>query len=155
MSEDLLARARAALEGVTSGPWVLDRMYVDSEGENYWDVDGPNGGWVAHCEVEPAARFIAASRQLLPELIARLVELEQAVARVRELAEKWDSAIESSTGNRSSVARAFAAEVFQTLDGATGEQMRQRIDAHTAEVAERLQPRITVKPPKRGTEAPD
>jgi hypothetical protein len=80
MSDDIIARAEAALEGVTDGPWscygnmaheVFQEPTADSEGAD-----------VAHsvCHIEDS-RFIAAARTLVPALVAELktarAELEQ------------------------------------------------------------------------------
>lgn len=86
---DLLARARAALEGVTPGPWSShDFGYAhESEpssivihtGEFDWRAiyDGDciaTLGWDAPQDRD--ARFIAASRQLVPELTAEVERLQ-------------------------------------------------------------------------------
>lgn len=66
MSE-LLTRARAALEGVSPGPWEMRDGYVYPLG-----ISARLGGiWPADAE------FIAASRQLIPELIAALERLSE------------------------------------------------------------------------------
>jgi len=46
---------------------------------------------------------------------ARIPVPEDILARVRALADKWDNAIEATTGNPSIVAKAFAAELYQAL----------------------------------------
>lgn len=89
MSEpDVVTRAKAAMEGIAPGPWELE--LVDGEPVEHWhfnydstegwyDVVGPNGGWMAHCQDIPAARFIAAARDLVPELIAEIERLRAQV----------------------------------------------------------------------------
>lgn len=134
---DLLARARSALEGVTPGPW---EPFYHPGGTSYpsdsWNViTARTGDTVAevddeirdyeepHGEFGRDAQFIAAARQLVPELIAeverlrrvtdiidpdsvyreqrdeartRLAAMEQAVTRVRELHRKlnWETCSE-------------------------------------------------------------
>lgn len=85
---DLVARAEAVLEGVSDSLWEVDpypnydpdpyevdhpESITDEAFENgsYYDVNGSNG-WVAHCESLPIAQFIAAARELVPELVAEL-----------------------------------------------------------------------------------
>jgi hypothetical protein len=91
VSGDVVARAKAALEGVTAGPWELE---VDENGrpvghsadsednwdpEAWFDVDGSNGGWIAHVGESCDAAFCAASRSLVPELLAEVEKLRQLV----------------------------------------------------------------------------
>lgn len=99
---DVVERAKAALEGVAPLPWTVDpdAYYLsDDDGmdnDRYWDVDGPNGGWMAHCQDLPAAQFVAASRSLVPELVA---ELESARSEARALRSQLidsDSALAAS-----------------------------------------------------------
>lgn len=79
MSDDLKARAEAALECVTDGPWsegdTLTRFVFNMT------VD-PSDPRAVICEAyeDADASFIAASRDLVPELLARVVELETAVS---------------------------------------------------------------------------
>ncbi|UEM46081.1 hypothetical protein SEA_PINKCREEK_11 [Mycobacterium phage Pinkcreek] len=81
---DPVTRAKAALESIGDGPWTIDSEdgepiiheahHYDSADE-WYDVDGPNGGWVAHCEDLPVAEFIAQARTLVPELVAEVERL--------------------------------------------------------------------------------
>lgn len=108
MSHDLKTRAAVALEGVTDGPWSLcAHLHSDEVDEGcscgYRGVIfGPEGHAMAVCQpghdtaptgeegTEPQrydraterrnSRFISASRDLVPELLARVVELESALA---------------------------------------------------------------------------
>jgi hypothetical protein len=87
MSDDVVQRAKTALEGVSEGPWEVEvdengrpvGHYDDSEDnwdpEAWFDVDGSNGGWIAHVGESRDAAFCAASRQLVPELIAEIERL--------------------------------------------------------------------------------
>ena len=132
---DIIERAKAALEGVTEGPWKWSRNCQRLEGgkDGYGEVIAPGPvDCMSHCyggtstiefENEPHdAEFIAAARTLVPELIAEIERVraripvpEDILARVRALADKWDNAIEATTGNPSIVAKAFAAELYQAL----------------------------------------
>lgn len=86
---DVVARARAALDGVTEGPWrwefTLPRTF-DSD-----QLVGP--GWDAvlsagcrgSLHVDAAdAEFIAAARSLVPELIAEVVALRERQVMLRD-----------------------------------------------------------------------
>ncbi len=78
MSE-LVDRAKASLEGVTGGPWVISDQddgtaSVWSDGSIIFaDDSGFRGGFAAL----PDAEFVAAARQLVPELIAEIERLER------------------------------------------------------------------------------
>ena len=82
MTDDLIDRARKALEGTTEGPWSVE--YED--GDVYVYSDGSPGFLVARAVPIPSgehdanARFIAAARSLVPDLIARVEELEDAIS---------------------------------------------------------------------------
>lgn len=89
MSE-LVDRAKASLEGVTEGVWTVDPMrggHCGVRGGKYqlqvvyarsdWEGFG-NGSRLADAE------FIAAARQLVPELIAEIEALEWTLAKVTE-----------------------------------------------------------------------
>jgi hypothetical protein len=48
-------------EAASCGPYVVDPQdHEDDEGEDYYDVDGPDGGWVAHVDTRGTAEHIAA-----------------------------------------------------------------------------------------------
>lgn len=81
---DVVERARTLLEGVTRGPWQLELVdgkpvehqhYQYDSMDEWYDVDGPNDGWLAHCQDVADARFIAAARSLVPELVAEVERL--------------------------------------------------------------------------------
>ena len=89
MTESLIARAQAALVGVTDGEWEHDNNdgYSINRVASLKGTVGEIHGDSA--EAEANARFIAASRQLVPELIAqaivdksRIETLEMALAGV-------------------------------------------------------------------------
>lgn len=68
MTDDVLARAQQALEGVTPGPWRVGS-------DTYHDIYGPGGQLVFEHDPGPRredAEFIAAARSLIPELIDAL-----------------------------------------------------------------------------------
>ena len=78
---DVIARAKAALEGVTPGPWdaaeAFDASFVCA---GYGRVSET---WIVRLDNRPGrvkdradARFIAAARELIPALIARVEHLE-------------------------------------------------------------------------------
>jgi hypothetical protein len=82
-ARDVVARAKAALEGVTA-PWSVDPDGTGGEpdwddGELWLDVNGAHGGWVAHCQDRATAEFIAAARSLVPELVAEVERLRSVV----------------------------------------------------------------------------
>jgi hypothetical protein len=90
MSDDLIDRARAALDGVTPGPWVHDPKLFS----NVYSDDA-TGSIVATCTgftyarrppaVEAAnARFIAFARSLVPEMADEIARLRAEVERLRE-----------------------------------------------------------------------
>jgi hypothetical protein len=80
MSADLIARAKAALEGVTEGPWVVEESHTWETREpnvtyHLVDIERAYGGYRnnVYCGTDKTlAQFIAAARSLLPELIAAL-----------------------------------------------------------------------------------
>lgn len=84
MTGDIVSRAKAALEGVPEGPWVIERdesthlaydlpMYDAKQSPLAVCPDcGVRGGF----EV-PAAEFITAARSLVPELIAEVERMRR------------------------------------------------------------------------------
>lgn len=125
MSE-LLDRARASLEGVTEGPWdhrtapsndgdeshaewLAGTLLGDGEALHVLIAESPDPKFAYIVPVVTGdgptsarnAEFIAAARQLVPELIDRL-------ERVEALLQKWDD-------TEHLVARAFASEVRDAL----------------------------------------
>lgn len=96
MTDDLIARATAALEGVTEGPWrasLLDGIdYEDGSscirGGVYPDVHGSAPVFLSSSGIDRRdARFIAAARTLVPELLAEVERLRGALNEVRALAD--------------------------------------------------------------------
>lgn len=83
MSDDIIARAEAALEGVSAEPWHIPRRGTGIDSGEYGTViGGGNVDCMAYCyggsstiegdNLEADLRFIAAARSLLPELVAEL-----------------------------------------------------------------------------------
>ena len=82
MSDDLVKRARDALNGVTEGPWIDYEFSADHWVAFKSDDSGPAmriGSW--HDQREANARFIAASRDLVPAMADRIEELEAKLAK--------------------------------------------------------------------------
>lgn len=74
---DIIEQAEAALEGTGIPPWSVNGEDEAQETDDYdddsWcDVDGPNGGWVAHCQDVSTAQFVAWARTGVLDLIAEL-----------------------------------------------------------------------------------
>lgn len=67
MSEDVVAKARAALEGVTEGPWEFDPNQDD-----YLVTTSTGEAVGSH---HRNTQFIAASRSLVPELVTEIERL--------------------------------------------------------------------------------
>lgn len=109
---DILDNARAALEGVTPGPWVLDDhadedyptitvgsgSYLKDPG-NYFTTDLVHEVDTYSDELDDLgynqkltdARFIAQARELVPELLAEVEALRSKVAEIRATVEYWVS----------------------------------------------------------------
>jgi hypothetical protein len=83
MSEDVVIRVKAALEDVTPGPWVIEcskyvsGRYVLSDASRQ-QIQVVHATGTVNVGVD--AEFIAASRQLVPELIAEIERLRDAVS---------------------------------------------------------------------------
>lgn len=87
MTDDLIARAKAALEGVTVGPWTADSESYGAWGHMILQQDNQLTDIAEMVVYRADANFIAAARQLVPDLIAaleardaRIAELERDVA---------------------------------------------------------------------------
>lgn len=86
MSDDITARARAALEGVTEGPWetIYHQHDTSYPSDTYHVITERTGDLIAeaddesrsydepHAEFGRDAQFIAAARTLVPELLAEV-----------------------------------------------------------------------------------
>ncbi|WP_205879611.1 hypothetical protein [Mycobacterium paragordonae] len=111
MPDDIIARAEAALEGVTDGPWVAE--YSGEQGNCVIPHDAQStreAVCTTHLYYQVAdAEFIAAARTLVPALAA---ELEAARAE----AAQWKSLWQQNTEN--------AAEAMRERDEARAEVER-------------------------------
>lgn len=92
MTDDVTDRARAALEGVTRGPWTV----VSGAWGNVWhfpEGDHNDGRPTVVVRVggmtEADSTFIAAARSLVPELLA---EVERLRGALDGLATRWENA---------------------------------------------------------------
>lgn len=112
---DIVARAKAALEGVTEGPWATDGTMIACElvkespgitsykygiadmSEDEYDEEDGEGTYEDGVSYRPYeamatdAEFIAAARTLVPELIEEVEHLRALESRVRSLANYWTS----------------------------------------------------------------
>lgn len=77
---DVVQRAKAALEGVTEGPWRWG--IVDDDDEYLID---PNGYQVP-TYIKENTVFIAAARSLVPELVAEVERLREGLSRIERFA---------------------------------------------------------------------
>jgi len=84
MTDYLVKQAREVLEDVTAGPWEI---VFDRHTWNWLEVDGPSFkigaptratdlSFADEIQRKKDARFIAASRQLVPAMVDRIEELE-------------------------------------------------------------------------------
>lgn len=101
---DVIVRAKAALEGVTEGPWrasLLDGIdYEDGSscirGGVYPDVHGSAPVFLSSSGIDRRdARFIAAARTLVPELLAEVERLRGALDGLKT---EWENAAEEEGG---------------------------------------------------------
>ena len=101
MTEDILDRARKALDGVTPGPWWHD----NNEGygaNNVWcevpgDVLGKDIVAKIHhdsAEAEANARLIAAARDLVPAMADEIERMRAENAGLKEYAENVRAAVD-------------------------------------------------------------
>lgn len=98
MTDDLTARVRAALEGVTRGPWdaaeAFDASFVCAGDGRVSET------WIVRLDNRPGrvkdradARFIAAARSLVPELLAEVERLNTWDGLMALLDEHWPADI--------------------------------------------------------------
>ena len=86
MTSDILKRAAEAVKGVTPGPWrvgpVDDTTVVAADGSEVAAIDGDYNHPDLWPMMEANARFIAAARQLVPDLRDEVLRLRADLARV-------------------------------------------------------------------------
>lgn len=91
---DIVERAKAALEGVTEGPWYstggvvwfVDVIAVPDPSDPSGQTSMPEQVQEKVCDTsEGDAEFIAASRQLVPELVAEVERLRAEIERLRNV----------------------------------------------------------------------
>ncbi|WP_078354187.1 hypothetical protein [Mycobacteroides chelonae] len=96
MSE-LLDRAKASLEDVTEGPWTVDPVrgghYGVQGGQYQRQVVYAHSDWegFGNGSTKADAEFIAAARQLVPELITEIERLEERVAERDQELRYWSN----------------------------------------------------------------
>lgn len=120
---DVVGRSKAALEGITEGPWEHRVGPEDETPAEYFNGTLINSGEPLHVLIAPSvepqfayvvpaitgdgpgsarnAEFIAQARTLVPELVAEIERLRATVEQVRELADGWmaDAGPESKAHN--------------------------------------------------------
>ena len=107
-TDELIARAKASLDGVTPGPWFAemdDETVVDNDGDPLV---------LAEAAQEGDLFFIAASRQLVPDLIAAL----RAEREARERAEAMVAAAYQDAAETASRKAKFTKEAMQKATAA-------------------------------------
>jgi hypothetical protein len=116
---DVVARAKAALEGITPGPWevtggvvwVDDVICVPDPNDPTGQTPMPERVQEKVCDSSPGdARFIAAARSLVPELLAEVEKLRAVAAKDRRLSGQANLLL----------ARIVAAANLGAIDGADG-----------------------------------
>ena len=145
MTDDVIARATAALEGVTEGPWrtsLLDGIdYEDGSscirGGVYPSEHGSAPVFLASGGIDRRdARFIAASRTLVPELLAEVERLQglqrddrQNAINAIEERDQANAEVERLRAGRANheVLMASAAEQYEKL-AAEVERLRGALD---------------------------
>lgn len=97
MSDDLVKRARDVLNGATPGPWERDMSYqwpskvrsLDEKHRHRWVVDVSSFPDSTHTISD--ARFIAASRELVPAMADRIEDLEAKLAKAVAAWMEWSN----------------------------------------------------------------
>jgi len=86
-ADDLIARAKASLEGVTPGPWEESSGIICAFVDGYKTcIVQDIGAWSRYIDEKPSSAnidFIVLARSLIPELISRIADLEKAVAAAK------------------------------------------------------------------------
>ncbi|AXQ60787.1 hypothetical protein I5H32_gp087 [Mycobacterium phage EleanorGeorge] len=125
---DVVERGKAALEGVTDGPWRWDDdddlIAADPHARPVITVNCYNES--VNVENPRDSQFIAQARSLVPELIAEVERLRAQETRIRELCaetedEKWRRKIARAFDGSTSPHMVRADDVLAALD-TEGEQ---------------------------------
>lgn len=107
MTSDILKRAAEAVEGVTPGPWFThdgDELLIcapdgDDDPWHVANAVGLCGGPDGIIDASPAnARFIAASRTLIPDMAAAIAERDAEIERLTARAEAAEALLAAATG---------------------------------------------------------
>jgi hypothetical protein len=88
MTDDVVTRAKASLEGVTEGPWEAQEWDSHANGDRGCGILAGTPGmrqrgiaytglyhWNSQASAEADAAFIVAARSLVPELVAEIERL--------------------------------------------------------------------------------
>lgn len=81
MSDDLVKRAREAMQGVTEGPWQPGEALLGAVFNWHLPTDHPNA-IICQEATEADADFIAAARQLVPEMARRIEAQDKLIAEL-------------------------------------------------------------------------
>jgi len=90
MTDDLVTRAKAAMEGVTAGPWQEGEV-LDTGVFNWWFPPDHPEAMICQAGTAANAQFIAFARQWVPEAAARIESDAATIARLE--GERDDCAI--------------------------------------------------------------
>ena len=108
MTDDVLAQAHAALDGVKHhGPWV-------AEGQEIWQIDDGSRFYLGDTWTEGQARFIAWARDGVPALIAEVERLRAQINAVHALADQLDREA-TAPGQYAEIRRTHAARIRTAL----------------------------------------
>lgn len=97
MTPEQIASAWALVNAATEGPWFAESGHEQGNGQLYWQVTDATDVIMQNqfcwCQGDHAANaaFIAASRELVPQLLTALEAERAKVARLVEGLEQWIS----------------------------------------------------------------
>ena len=102
MTNDILARAEQAMEGVTEGPWEYPEAILGCPSAAIFTGGDEGSAEVLIGLARPAeGRFIAAARTLVPELVTALREARATNARLNRRCQLADHALATQAAGRS------------------------------------------------------
>lgn len=138
--DDLVDRARAALVGVTPGPWIRDMSYwwpskvrsLHPDHKHRWVVDVSSFPTATHTLED--ARFIAAARSLLPEMADRIAALEADLARVEAKLEEAGKSL-----------RECASELEASVEAEWPERLREKYPIYQTKFERDMEPVIRAR----------